>query len=272
MSCGNARREVLDPGDLDVATVALAAHGTGEPAGRRRTPDEPEVGVGGHPERHVPGPGAGQMPGYHRVVGVAHRHLVRRLVAPDARLGRLVRRQVGVAVQVVGGEVEPRAHRGGEAPRVLETKRRRLDHEHIGGRIGDGGHQRHRGVAHGDCSQPGGHQHVAHQRRHRGLAVRAGDGEQRPVVPPRGEVELRQDRHAGSPRPARTRDGAPATQGRVGRPRRPPPGPPARRRPATRPGRAPDRPRPPGPRAPGHRRRPARRGRARAAPGRPPHR
>ena len=118
-------------------------------------------------------------------------------VAPDAGLGLLVVLERRVDVQVISGEVQPRRDRRAEGPAVAEAERRRLHHEHVRGGIVDRGDQRHLGVAHRLGAQTGRFEHLGHQRRDRGLAVRAGDRQHRAVVPERGQIELAQDRDAG---------------------------------------------------------------------------
>ena len=99
-------------------------------------------------------------------------------------------------VEVVGREVQPRGDPGREPPGGRQAERRRLDHEQLGAMVVERGHQRHLGVAGGDRGLTRRLQHGRDHHRHGRLAVRAGDGHQRPVVPAAGQVELADDRHA----------------------------------------------------------------------------
>ena len=98
--------------------------------------------------------------------------------------------------------VGPRRRRGGRAGRhrraevggMPEPERRGLDHEHLGGRVVEGGDEGHVGVAHGLGSPSGPPQHGRDHHRDRGLAVGPGDGDDRSPVPALGQVELA-DRH-----------------------------------------------------------------------------
>ncbi len=134
-------------------------------------------------------------------------------VGPDAGLGVLVALDRVVDVEVVLGEVQPRGHRGLEVPGVAEPERRRLDHEHVELGPGDGLDQRDVGVAHGQRRSPRRLEHLGDEGGDGGLAVGAGDGHQRPVVPRRGQVELAEHRHRRPPAPPRTRDGGRARRG-----------------------------------------------------------
>jgi hypothetical protein len=167
--------------------------------GHQVAADHSVPGVGPGAEAHLPPGCPGQVPGHHRIVSVAHRDLVGALVPPDPGLGALVVQQRAVVVEVVGREVQPGPHGRCEALRVVEPERRRLHHEDVDGRVVDRGHQRDGRVADRAGGQARGLEHRAHQRRHRRLAVGTGDGQQRPVVPPCRQVELRQDRHARRP-------------------------------------------------------------------------
>ena len=94
------------------------------------------------------GPVAPRGPPHHdRIVGVGDRQAAIGVVRPHAGLRRLVAGEVEVDVEVVRGEVQPRADDrpvgGGEG----EAERRRLHHEHLGLRVVDGLDQRHVDVA-----------------------------------------------------------------------------------------------------------------------------
>ncbi len=60
--------------------------------------------------------------------------------------------------------------------------------------------ERHADVAADERAQSGGLEHPADERRRRGLALGAGDGDDLAGEPPRGQFEFADDRHTGRPR------------------------------------------------------------------------
>ena len=119
------------------------------------------------------GAGGGRRPG-RRALATATSPA--RWSAQMPRLGRLVAPSEAVHVEVVGGEVQPRRHRRAEAaaaPAGTTTPRPRTPR----GRVVDGGHEGHVGVADRRGPPARRPQHRRDQRGHRGLAVGAGDGD-----------------------------------------------------------------------------------------------
>ena len=121
-----------------------------QPVRRRRASRRRRV----EPERHVPGAARRRACAHHdRVVGVA-RSATSSAVWSGPELAPWPPRSASrstVHVEVVGGEVEPRADaRARSAREWREPERRRLDHEHLDGGVVDRGDERHLGVAGGD--------------------------------------------------------------------------------------------------------------------------
>ena len=102
---------------------------------------------------------------------------------------------------MVGGEVEPRRHLGREPLGEPQPERRRLDDEHVDGFV-EGGNEGHVGVSDRERLATRRVEHVGDHRRHRGLAVGAGDRDDRPVsvVPIGREIELAHDRKSATGR------------------------------------------------------------------------
>ena len=162
---------------------------------RRRSPTRrqspPGAAVGDPPGSH-----AGQMGHHDGVLGVGHGHVVGSLVGPDAGLGRLVALEGAVHVEVVGGEVQPGGDGGPEVPTGGQAERGGLDDEHLHSMVVERLDEGDLGVAHRRRPPTGRLEHGGDHHRHRGLAVGAGDGDQRPVVPAGGQVEFGDHRFA----------------------------------------------------------------------------
>jgi len=99
---------------------------------------------------------------------------------------------------MVGREVEPYRDTRMEPSRRSQTERRGLDHEDLTLGIGDRLDQRGLGVATGDRPNTRGDQHRRDQCRDRRLAVGAGDGHDRTIVPSVGEIEFGFESDPGS--------------------------------------------------------------------------
>ena len=102
------------------------------------------------------------VPHHDSITGVCHDRAVGGNELKHARLGRLIRVEIFMDVEVVGGKVEPGADTRSEAISPRETKRGRFDDEDLNRRIVDRGNQRDVGVASCNRSSAG-----FSQRRHR---------------------------------------------------------------------------------------------------------
>ncbi len=196
--CGRARSQRVRDVVRELPEEVVSAREQVAGRGAQLVADEAVVGVA-EAERHLSRRRPTEQVDHDRVVGVADGPLVGRLVVPDRRLGRDVRVHGPVSIDVVGADVEPRADERREPLAVPEPERRRLDHEHVDGGIGDRRDQRHLGVAdrHGGATRRV--EHRGRERGHRGLAVGSGDRDDRPVVPGGRQVELGTDGHADAP-------------------------------------------------------------------------
>ena len=130
----------------------------------------------------------------HRVVGGDDGGVARALVPPHAGLGQPVVVERAVHVEVVGGEVEPRAHPRREPAAVREPERGRLHDEHVQVVAGDGLDERDLQVADRCGAHAGAVEHGGDEGGDRGLAVGPRDGQHRAVVPGPRQVELAQHR------------------------------------------------------------------------------
>jgi hypothetical protein len=184
---GGVPQPALHPGDARQGDAGLH-------------PETARLDVAGR-ERHPPAGRGGGVGRDHRVVGRVQRPVVIALVGPDARLGGRVRVQVGMPVEVVGREVEPGA--GGQPEAVGETQLEagQLDHDRLGRRGGQHSvDQRPADVAGGHGAQAAGVQHGRGQLGGGGLAVGAGDPDQRHAGQAGAELDLAPDRHARAER------------------------------------------------------------------------
>ena len=108
------------------------------PVGRHEPDPRHAVVARAVAERDVTRGRVGEGGHHDRVVGVADRDRVGRLVLEDARLGGRVGVDGAVPVEVVGGEVQPGGHLRGEALGEPKPERRRLDDEHVDGVVEGG--------------------------------------------------------------------------------------------------------------------------------------
>jgi hypothetical protein len=146
-------------------------------------------------ERH-PGAGrGGRVGGHHRVLGAVDRPVVGALVGPDAGLGLGVGGQVGMPVEVVGGEVEPGPGVQAEGPGETELEAGQLDHHRLGRvAVQDGVDQGQADVAGGHGRAARGGQHGRGQLGGGGLAVGPGHPDQRHGRDPGRQLDLAPDR------------------------------------------------------------------------------
>ena len=112
------------------------------------------------------------------VLRVPDRDRVGGLVLVDAGLRRGVGLERGVPVEVVGREVQPGRHPWAEPLREAKAERGRLDDERLDVFV-ERGDERHVGVADRERLATRCLEHLGDHRRHRGLAVGAGDREHR---------------------------------------------------------------------------------------------
>ena len=195
-SCGSARGS---------ASTAIS----GSPVGATSSARTHAVVAGVFPEGDVTRGRVGERGHHDRVVRVADRDGVGRLVLEDARLCLPVGVDGAVPVEMVGGEVQPRCHLRGEPLGEPQPERRRLDDEHVDGFV-QSGNEGHVGVSDRERLAARRVEHVGDHRRHRGLAVGASDCHDRPVrvVPIGREIELAHASDVRDGTPRRSRDGA----------------------------------------------------------------
>ena len=131
------------------------------------------------------------------IVGVQDPDALRRGVVEQQPLVVVVGGHRRVAVEVVGREVRKDADVGGEVRAVVQLERGHLDGEPVIAVAPDGDvRERPADVARGRGAHAGGLEHVRHERRRGGLAVRPGDRDAARALQ-RGEadLDLRHDRH-----------------------------------------------------------------------------
>ena len=130
-----------------------------------------------------------------------HRDVVVALVGEDAQLGRYVILVAGVAVEVIGREVEQRRGLGRERGGVLELKRRGLaDDRRLGRQLSDQRGGRGPDVAGHGHRQPGLAVDVGDPLGRRRLAVGPGHADELVLEQAPGELELAQDGNATTSR------------------------------------------------------------------------
>ena len=112
------------------------------------------------------------------------------------RLGCLIAFEAAVHVEMIGREVQPGGD-GRAEPARGKSKRRRLDNEDVSVGIVDRRDKRDVGVPGGDGDTTIGCERGDGELDRRRLAVGAGDGDDRPIVPDRCEIKLGHDRHTG---------------------------------------------------------------------------
>ena len=168
------------------SSTAQQVGAVGADAARRRAHVAVRAGRVDRPK--VDGARAGARPqvaGHDRVVDVADGDVVGAPGRP--RCGPWPpRRRPGRACtsRWSGAKLSQVATPGPEARAVAQPERGRLDHEHLDGGVVEGGDERHVGVARRRRrATPDALEHVGDHHRHRGLAVGAGDGDDRAVVP-----------------------------------------------------------------------------------------
>ena len=143
----------------------------------------------------------------HGIVAVEHRDVAALLVREQARLGRAVVGRVGVAVEMIGGQVEQHADGAGGSSHPLELEARHLGHRGVPALAARHGVGRAacRGCRRRTTRRPCALQHVAEQHRGRALAVRAGDGEDRAAQQARRQLDLAPHRRCRARRRAQHR-------------------------------------------------------------------
>ena len=145
---------------------------------------------------------AGRQRRHPGIVDVQHGEVFRPLRGEQPRLGRRVGLHVGVAIQVIGRDVQQHPHPRAEPLGGLQLEARRLDHHEppLGRRAAHRLGQRRAQVATDERGVPGGRQHLPAQRGGGRLAVGAGDGHHRRPHEARRQLQLARDRHPGRPR------------------------------------------------------------------------
>ncbi len=158
-----------------------------------RLPGEGDLalGTGAVTEGDAAGAAAEVDPGEGRVVGVVDGDVVIALVGEDPQLGVEVGTQVGVAVEVVGRQVEEDRALGSEGDAVLELEARGLaDHGRRGIDLSGQRRERRADVAGHGHRLPGGPVDVPKPLDHGRLAVGPGHGNEPVRDRPPGNLEL----------------------------------------------------------------------------------
>ena len=170
------QQQLLPPGQPgDAPDLPQAEVRRGRATGSRRAEAKPAI----LPRQ----PGHGRHP---RIIPIQQPHL-----GPPEQtgLGRRVGLQAGVAIEVIGRDVEDRGHPWPQGPGGLQLKARQLKDIEL-----DGGIEELQGrfaqiAAHGG-TQPAGPGHLPHQGGDRALAVGAGDGHHRGLDRPGEELDI----------------------------------------------------------------------------------
>ena len=135
------------------------------------------------------------------IVGVQHDPVSRRLVGENARFGVGVLRDVGVAIEVVGREVQQHRDPRLEGVDAFQLKAARFNHvDCVLGRFVDLSAEGTADVAADEDVMAAGFEHSAGQRRRGRLALGPGDRDDAAAQPARRELELA---NHGDPGPAR---------------------------------------------------------------------
>ena len=125
------------------------------------------------------------------VVSIEQGGIAFQLIFEDARLGAAVGCERGVAIEVIGGEIEEHRDVGTKFIDGFELEAAHLRYRDAGGSgFGDAGDQRSSDIAGDDGGRSRGGENIADQRSDRGFAVRAGDGDQPAAQKPPGQFDF----------------------------------------------------------------------------------